>query len=64
MRTQPSELPCQFLLSLATGQVIVTLAVARSLASLLTEVGIASEEMFRGDRLPILDFWGGKSQEP
>ncbi|MGK7873871.1 MAG: hypothetical protein AB4426_11330 [Xenococcaceae cyanobacterium] len=42
------------LLSLATTPFILGMLAVQSLAQTLIEVGQASEEVFRGDRLPIL----------
>jgi hypothetical protein len=41
-------------ISLMTGPFLVALLGTRALAEVLTQVGIASEELFRGERLPIL----------
>ena len=43
-------------LSLATFPVLVGLFAVNALAQGLQDVGEASEEIFRGDRLPILNF--------
>jgi hypothetical protein len=37
-----------------TGPFLVTLMGARALSDALTQLGLASEELFRGERLPIL----------
>jgi hypothetical protein len=42
--------------SLATFPVLLGILAAHSLAENLRELGQASEEIFRGDRLPILNF--------
>jgi len=41
-------------ISLMTGPLLVTLMGARALAEALTQAGVASEELFRGERLPNL----------
>ncbi|MEM1311411.1 MAG: hypothetical protein AAF892_06725 [Cyanobacteria bacterium P01_D01_bin.71] len=41
-------------ISFLTGSLLVTLMACRTLADALTQVGIASEEVFRGERLPNL----------
>jgi|GEM_PF-2297651 len=41
-------------ISLLTGPLLVTLMGARAVADALTQAGIASEEFFRGERLPNL----------
>lgn len=42
--------------SLATSPFLIGVLTARSLTQALIELGKASEEVFRGDRLPILNF--------
>jgi hypothetical protein len=44
------------LLSLATAPLLVGLLTSKAFAELIQDVGQASEEIFRGDRLPVLDF--------
>lgn len=41
-------------ISLMTGPLLVTLMGARALSEALTQLGLASEELFRGERLPTL----------
>lgn len=41
-------------ISLMTGPLLVTLMGVRALSDALEQVGIASEELFRGERLPNL----------
>lgn len=41
-------------ISLMTGPLLVTLIGARVLSDALTQLGLASEELFRGERLPTL----------
>lgn len=41
-------------ISLMTGPLLVTLMGVRALADALEQVGVASEELFRGERLPNL----------
>jgi hypothetical protein len=43
-------------LSLATSPVIMGFLIVNFLSETLTQLGLASEEIFRGDRLPILHF--------
>ncbi|PSB00996.1 hypothetical protein [Merismopedia glauca] len=45
-----------FILSLATAPFLVTFLAAEKLLELLLVTGHASEEIFRGDRLPVLNF--------
>lgn len=49
-------IPPTVLVSLATGPVLLALVGGRTLERLLLELGQSSEELFRGDRLPILSF--------
>jgi hypothetical protein len=62
MKTSHFDLFPQICLSLATGPVLATLTCAQSLGQTLTEMGQASEEMFRGERLPILPLQEVKSK--
>ncbi len=50
-------------ISLLTGPLLLTLMGARVLSDGLTQVGIASEEFFRGERLPDLNY-GSSSRSP
>lgn len=43
-------------LSLATAPVLIALVGGNAIAQTLQELGSLSEEIFRGDRLPQLDF--------
>ena len=49
-------IPSEIALSAATVPVLVGLVSAQVIASAIAEIGAMSEELFRGDRLPILDF--------
>ncbi|ELR97106.1 hypothetical protein GLO73106DRAFT_00009100 [Gloeocapsa sp. PCC 73106] len=49
-----SKLPT-ILLSILSGPFLVTIVTVESLTNSLIEAGKASEELFRGERLPILD---------
>lgn len=42
------------LVSLAAAPVVVTIATLRAAGGWLEQLGLASEEIFRGDRLPVL----------
>ncbi len=44
-------------ISLITGPFLITLMGVRTLADTLEQVGIVSEEVFRGVRLPTLTTW-------
>jgi hypothetical protein len=48
------KIPTQLLLSLSTAPLLLVLIGSKTLAAALTELGQASEEIFRGDRLPVL----------
>ncbi len=41
-------------ISVVTGPFLLALLGARALSQALIQVGIASEELFRGERLPVL----------
>jgi hypothetical protein len=49
-------MPTNIYLSLATFPVLVGLGVSFTLTKGIVELGRVSEEIFRGDRLPILPF--------
>ncbi|XGV98476.1 MAG: hypothetical protein ACAF41_05980 [Leptolyngbya sp. BL-A-14] len=48
--------PPEILLSVATVPLLVALVGGRALAEGVRELGLFSEEIFRGDRLPVLNF--------
>jgi hypothetical protein len=48
------KLPIEILLSLSTVPLLLLLVSSRALAALIQEMGQTSEEVFRGDRLPVL----------
>jgi hypothetical protein len=48
--------PATLWVSLATVPLLLGILAAHSLAENLKELGQASEEIFRGERLPILNF--------
>ncbi len=54
MMAQPKVAQALFL-SLTTGPLLLAVLTSRTLASLMQEIGQASEEIFRGDRLPVLN---------
>lgn len=49
-------IPQQVLLQLSTAPMLVTLLASKTLAETVQAIGEASEEVFRGDRLPVLKF--------
>lgn len=53
---QQNQIPIEVVLGVITVPVLGGLVGARSLQQTLIELGKASEELFRGDRLPILQF--------
>jgi len=63
--TNPSVLgiPTEFLLSLATGPLLLGVISLEAIFSGLQAAGISSEELFRGDRLPILHFPDASSND-
>lgn len=48
--------PSDMLLSLATVPAVLGLWGGKALTSLMRDIGEASEEVFRGQRLPVLNF--------
>lgn len=57
MATQTSTNPfaTQLLLSISTAPLLLVLVGSRALVTTLQDLGQASEELFRGDRLPVLN---------
>lgn len=49
-----SQLPTKILLSLSTAPFLLILLGGKTLTGLMQEMGQATEEIFRGDRLPVL----------
>lgn len=58
-----SGIPTEFLLSLATAPMLLGVLAIDVVGSWLQAAGVASEEVFRGDRLPVLHFPDTDSQE-
>lgn len=52
----PLPVPSSVLVSIATGPMLVALLGTKALGQLVLELGHKSEELLRGDRLPILHF--------
>jgi hypothetical protein len=50
----PTNLPAKLLLSLGTAPLLVGLIAGKALADVMREIGQTTEELFRGDRLPVL----------
>jgi hypothetical protein len=55
--------PANLWLSLATAPFLLSLVAFKSLSQSLIEIGEASEEIFRGDRLPMLNFPDSQKNE-
>ena len=49
-------IPQQVLLQIGTASVLLVLLAEKATAQSLQAIGQASEEVFRGDRLPVLNF--------
>ncbi|MEA5602580.1 hypothetical protein [Nostoc sp. UHCC 0252] len=49
-------IPQSFLLQVGTASILLLLITGKTTVRTLEAIGEASEELFRGDRLPILDF--------
>lgn len=50
------KISSELLLGIATAPLLVGLLASKALAELMQDIGQSSEEVFRGDRLPVLDF--------
>ena len=50
------SIPNDFLLQLGTGSLLLGLIGGKAVAQAARAIGQASEEVFRGDRLPVLPF--------
>ncbi len=55
-RTIPSQLVTPALLVMATPPCLLAIVVLRAIGESLEQVGLTSEEIFRGDRLPVIPF--------
>ena len=55
-QTNQLHYPIIIFLSLATAPFLGSLLIFNQIAQVLGELGEVSEEVFRGDHLPILDF--------
>lgn len=56
--------PPAFLLSLATAPVLLALVGGKALTKAVYELSVFSEEIFRGDRLPVLHFPSTPASNP
>jgi hypothetical protein len=52
----PGLISAELLLSLTTGSVLLALVAGKVLSEAVCQLGLLSEEIFRGDRLPVLNF--------
>ncbi|MBD6615907.1 hypothetical protein FNW02_08705 [Komarekiella sp. 'clone 1'] len=50
------SIPQSFLLQIGTASILLLLTTQKTTVRALEAIGEASEELFRGDRLPILNF--------
>ncbi len=50
------SIPQSFLLQIGTASILLLLTTQKTTVKALEAIGEASEELFRGDRLPILNF--------
>ncbi|MBD2577075.1 hypothetical protein H6G50_05195 [Oscillatoria sp. FACHB-1406] len=56
LKKEPSLISSELLLSLAAAPFLLSVVTIKTLTQRLQEIGQASEEIFRGDRLPVLNF--------
>lgn len=56
------SIPQQILLQISTGPVLIALLAGKTAAQTLQAIGEVSEEVFRGDRLPVLKFPSTESE--
>lgn len=54
MPSSDSKFPTALLLSLGTIPLLAVLVGSKAVAAVIQDIGQASEEIFRGDRLPVL----------
>jgi hypothetical protein len=62
-QTVEKQTASQILISLGTMPLLVGILGARAIAATMREMGEASEEIFRGDRLPILRITPDETKE-
>ncbi len=55
-QASPVKMPSDWLISLATAPVLLLLGGSKVLADAVLDLSQTSEELFRGDRLPVLHF--------
>jgi hypothetical protein len=61
-QTPEAILPVEIVVSLATGPLLLGVLCGKASLKFLQALGEASEELFRGDRLPVLQFPKVESQ--
>lgn len=62
-QTSTTQFATRLLLSASTAPLLLFLVGSRTLITVLQELGQTSEEVFRGDRLPILNISAQQSEE-
>ena len=55
-KVSPPQISSEILLSLATTPLVLGILASRGAGELMSGLGESSEEIFRGDRLPMLKF--------
>lgn len=58
------SIPQSLLLQIGTGSILLLLATGKATVKALESIGQGSEELFRGDRLPILPFPDDSESQP
>jgi hypothetical protein len=56
VNSTPSLIPTDILLSLSVAPLLLGVVATDAVSSWLQSVGLSSEEVFRGERLPVLHF--------
>jgi hypothetical protein len=54
--TPLQKLAIELVTGVGASSLVATLIVGKSLVKTIQDVGVLSEELFRGDRLPVLNF--------
>lgn len=61
-QTPEAVFPVEIIISLATGPLLLGVLCGKASLKFLQALGEASEEVFRGDRLPVLQFPKAESE--
>lgn len=61
-QTSEAIFPVEIIISLATGPLLLGVLCGKASLKFLQAIGEASEEVFRGDRLPVLQFPKAESE--